>query len=834
MIRSLLVLMFSCHFSFAIAASSTQSVDRSHWLYFGWEGDHPKSWSFMGGAVNPGQRGEIHYSVEIAGKKYFPDEHDPKRKQNIQWSLMDGFLPSPLSTWSAGESASPVIVEIQHFALQIAPSPVTWVLSEVRLSNAGPSPQKVILHVSAAPDFHHPLGGAPIIGPDGKMRFEVSIQPGEVARFGFATVASGAPNSHLDGKLKSFGSSYQLFRAHYLSRARNLAEPVELPDQEQVNLYKSARATLWQSVVTLSGPDEGAFLFNLDSLTLGGKTIEAETFNHSHPGIGVQAHGLGQSNVENINHREWISFSKIDVPSDAKSIRFSVAGDSKDAIGGIIEVHLGAVNGPKAAACPVARTGGWQTYKTVECPFEAPAGAQDLFLVFKEPRDGKIDHQIRGSGGNPAGLFSYDRTFSHDLPNLVDQLVREGDFELARKIMESPSYKRIGTTLEQDYLDAIPKSLVPLARYLALSGDSGFLTQARWERAKASAHLTASLRQPKDGSPVSGLMISSSTLDNQPEFLLVDDFAALLGLMSYQQITRVRKDTTEEAWVGTEILDLNASLNQNLKLLSQTRGVQGYMVCLRDFCWPWWNHGGYRANWLGTSLMMSGFPWGGLLADEGIRKWGGFWSDRFDAAVGESIEKKAMKPTIPIDSWGAFGEASYGSVYNAGMGLQLLYSDKFRTLPLQNVKWLLKNPSAPMQWGESFRAGDWTVPEADYESWGLGFIQQTIQESHIASDAGGTILIGRGVADQDFAPGQAIEWKNVPVTGGGRISFRSVRTKKRIEFKSSGLGAGTRLKLNYPVLEKNICATSTGLIDLDRGEVSLPAGVGTVTIELCK
>ena len=264
--------------------------------------------------------------------------------------------------------------------------------------------------------------------------------------------------------------------------------------------------------------------------------------------------------------------------------------------------------------------------------------------------------------------------------------------------------------------------------------------------------------------------------------------------------------------------------------------MQGYMVCLRDFCWPWWHHGGYRANWLGTSLMMSGFPWGGLLADGGIRKWGGFWSERFDAAVGESIDQKALKPAIPVDSWGAFGDASYGSVYNAGMGLQLLYSDRYRTLPLQNVKWLLKNPSAPMQWGESFRAGDWTEPEADYESWGLGFIQQTIQESHISvsSDASGTIIIGRGVGAQDFAPGQAIEWRDVPVPGGGKLSFRAVRTQKGIDFKSSGLSAANALKLNYPILVENICATSAGAIDLVRGEVTLPAGVGSVSIVLCK
>ena len=40
--------------------------------------------------------------------------------------------------------------------------------------------------------------------------------------------------------------------------------------------------------------------------------------------------------------------------------------------------------------------------------------------------------EMRGSGGNDAGFYQYDRTFSHDVPNMVAQYIREGDFEIAK------------------------------------------------------------------------------------------------------------------------------------------------------------------------------------------------------------------------------------------------------------------------------------------------------------------------------------------------------------------------------------------------------------------
>ena len=59
------------------------TIDETHWLYIGWPGDHPKSWTFMGGEVNPGQQANIRYYLEIGGQIFFPNQTDPARKRGI-------------------------------------------------------------------------------------------------------------------------------------------------------------------------------------------------------------------------------------------------------------------------------------------------------------------------------------------------------------------------------------------------------------------------------------------------------------------------------------------------------------------------------------------------------------------------------------------------------------------------------------------------------------------------------------------------------------------------------------------------------------------------------
>ena len=42
--------------------------DPLKWLNIGWENDHPKSWTFMGGGLAPGQQSAIQYALTVGGK----------------------------------------------------------------------------------------------------------------------------------------------------------------------------------------------------------------------------------------------------------------------------------------------------------------------------------------------------------------------------------------------------------------------------------------------------------------------------------------------------------------------------------------------------------------------------------------------------------------------------------------------------------------------------------------------------------------------------------------------------------------------------------------------
>ena len=112
--------------------------DPLKWLYMGWENDHPKSWTFMGGGLAPGQQSVIQYTLTIGDKVYCPDELAPDRQEKIKWYLREGYLPCPVSEWDAG----PVKVEIQHFANRILDDSLTAVYSRVRLTNTSAFPTK--------------------------------------------------------------------------------------------------------------------------------------------------------------------------------------------------------------------------------------------------------------------------------------------------------------------------------------------------------------------------------------------------------------------------------------------------------------------------------------------------------------------------------------------------------------------------------------------------------------------------------------------------------------------------------------------------------------------
>jgi hypothetical protein len=416
------------------------------------------------------------------------------------------------------------------------------------------------------------------------------------------------------------------------------------------------------------------------------------------------------------------------------------------------------------------------------------------------------DYEQRGSGGNVYGFYQYDRVFDHDVPDMVIQYIIEGKWDVARAIMEGATYSRLskGVLEKEKYNDAIPKYLTTMAQYLQMTGDKSYFSNTLFEKIKYCAHAVHDMRKEQlspdlEDSRAYGLILKGSTLDNGNEYLIVDNFAALHGFAAYKYVCDQLGEKAESQWAKAEMEDLNNCLNMALDISLKESGNDWYNACF-SFDYDSVLVSG-PGNWLGTTLMMPSFPWNAYLKGFEL---GGTWKDHFDNSVAEWIEQ-GKQFGCEEGSFGAWWGAKYGAVYNAGMGMPLLFSDKYRTLTAQSIEWLLDNQSSPYHWGESFHkphpASDWTRPDVDLETWGLGFIRQALLQLCVSVHIDGTIILGRGIPDHWLNSGKAIAWKNVYINNGKKMDFSIRKSKNKIYIHISGDQADGKIILDLPILK---------------------------------
>ena len=449
----------------------------------------------------------------------------------------------------------------------------------------------------------------------------------------------------------------------------------------------------------------------------------------------------------------------------------------------------------------------------------------------------QTDYEMHGSGGNPGGFYSYDRTFNHDLPDIAEELMREGDYELAKKLVAGTWYNANSgiPNLDNQNIDTVPKFIVPYAEYLQKSGDSAFFTPAVRAKLRDQALLIHKYRYLDASDPAHhGIMKASNTLDNDHgqgvEFQLVDDFAALHGLTAYWDLCKRLGDKAEAEWALAEMRDLNLAVNNALTQTLTRRKVDWYMDNLDDKG-IFYSGGKPGGNWLGTALMMSSFPWVAQLRGFDL---GGEWKDHFDSSVKKSMDLRDATAfswgKIPDGSWGAWNGVEYGASYNVGMGMPCLSSEAWRLEPIKNLRWLLANQSAPMQWGENFSQGDWSKPGSDYESWGLSFIKAGLQLLCVSVRADGLVIIGRGVPDDWTQPGQTISWANVLVNNGKKIGFSITGGNESTTLSITGDTPENNIVFNLPRFRNNIKSATAGAINNSLGTVTLPPATRKVTV----
>jgi hypothetical protein len=451
------------------------------------------------------------------------------------------------------------------------------------------------------------------------------------------------------------------------------------------------------------------------------------------------------------------------------------------------------------------------------------------------------DLQQRADGGNVAGFPQYDHTFNHDIPNMAIQYTMEGNWELARDIMTGDSFETLskGRPEGNKYNDAGPKFITAMAQYLQLSGDREFFTEELLATITSCAHSVSDMREAQmdeslRGVGAYGLIEKGGTLDNGGNFLLVDNFAALHGFQAYHYICEQFGMQEEKEWAAETAADLNQCLNDVLDASMKAMGVDWYFAYFNFDINELSIKG--PGNWLGTSLMMSSFPWNAWL--KGFEH-GGTWKDHFDRSV-EHWMGKAAALGLPDGSFGAWWAFPAGSVYNAGMAMPLLYSDKYRTYSVKSIEWLLDMQSVPYNWGESFRIfkeGDWTRPTIGLETWGLGFIRQCMLQACVSVHTDGTIILGRGITDEWLNSGKAIAWKNVRINNNKKIDFSIQRTGHEIKVYLKGDRTEGNVVVDIPMCVDNLALvqTKTGKIvkkDFKNGKVWLSGDTKDISIKL--
>lgn len=106
------------------------------------------------------------------------------------------------------------------------------------------------------------------------------------------------------------------------------------------------------------------------------------------PGVRTaQDEGLGVY-VTHITNGDYIKVAHVDFgAADASSFIAGVASGSK---GGLIELHLDGIDGPRIGSVSISNTGGWDQLQSIATRVSGARGIHDLFFVFKGEGSGEL------------------------------------------------------------------------------------------------------------------------------------------------------------------------------------------------------------------------------------------------------------------------------------------------------------------------------------------------------------------------------------------------------------------------------------------------------------
>ena len=302
----LIIVLFCAGNTFADNIPLPQSLDKKHWLYFGWEESHPKAISLMGGAVyaRRPKLGDKYYHPWKVSKEawheksdspvffmlgvdgntpFYPDEMAADRRKAIDWHLAEGYLPFPVSRWQHDN----IEVEITHFGRRVLKDFVDVVYSQVKLRNISSTSHKTALVIrgEGVAERVLPLNKKDISEKQtDQLTFRSEVAPGKEVVYEFVLPANGTSSAKSVIAMGSYSKNYKLEKERILNRMDRLAMPVSLPDPRYINLWKSSMTNMWNATVKTSDDFEqrgsGGNVYGFAQYD--------NTFNHDIPDMAIQ------------------------------------------------------------------------------------------------------------------------------------------------------------------------------------------------------------------------------------------------------------------------------------------------------------------------------------------------------------------------------------------------------------------------------------------------------------------------------------------------------------------------------------------------------------------
>ena len=435
------------------------------------------------------------------------------------------------------------------------------------------------------------------------------------------------------------------------------------------------------------------------------------------------------------------------------------------------------------------------------------------------------------------GVNGYEGEYSHDVIGILTNLFTQGYFTDAHALL-TEARDVVGT--QGEYVDGLWTYPVPWAVYLLKTGDRAFVAQnfASEGRAGAAqpsiedaAHAIAT-----DRTGPMGTMEATDDIDTQGSWT-TDDYESLLGLAAYGYIAAAIGNAAEAAWAKAQYNSLLAATNTVLERTISRDGLD-YLPCsllqpnTANRC-----KNPKDANWT-SPFGFGSWAWEGSLLGAPLSGPG---LTLIDATYAYGFGR--LRGVLPPDTTGGFPTDYYSSAYDAANGAAGLASRGHRDQGILNYTFMLANSqSGPFSWWESSSAPDprspWVGrhPSAGQGSsphaWGMAGANKVLLDSLVAQEAGGALIVGRGVPPAWLRRGAPISVTNFPTTAGRRAGLTITCRGTSVTLSMSGAAPTGPVLFQLPSFIGNIASASSGTVDQASGTVTLKPTVRFATVTL--